>query len=70
MAISNLATGRPVDGWGAGPTLALPGFAFGVMTVLTLYAPTLLWLSPGSAAAPFGIDRLQPWLKGISQIDR
>ncbi len=41
MAISNLATGRLADGWGAGPILALPGLAFVAVTVLTLYAPTL-----------------------------
>src|SRR5262245_24027629 len=41
MAISNLATGRLTDLFGAGPTLALPGLAFGAMTVLTLCAPTL-----------------------------
>jgi len=41
MAVSNLATGRLADGLGAGPTLALPGLAFGVVTVLTLCAPTL-----------------------------
>src|SRR5215510_11066063 len=41
MAISNLATGRLADGLGAGPTLALPGLAFGVVTALTLCAPTL-----------------------------
>src|SRR5262245_14373835 len=41
MAVSNLATGRLVDRLGAGPTLALPGLAFGAVTVLTLWAPTL-----------------------------
>ena len=41
MAISNLATGRLADWLGAGPALALPGVAFGVVTVLTLWAPTL-----------------------------
>src|SRR5215831_16117235 len=41
MAISNLVTGRLADGLGAGPTLALPGLAFGVVTALTLCAPTL-----------------------------
>jgi MFS family permease len=41
MAISNLATGRLTDWLGAAPTLALPGLAFSVVTVLTLWAPTL-----------------------------
>src|SRR5437773_11452298 len=41
MAFSNLATGRLADGLGAGPMLALPGLAFGALTVLTLCAPTL-----------------------------
>src|SRR3989475_5667726 len=41
MAVSNLATGRLADGLGAGPMLALPGLAFGAVTVLTLCAPTL-----------------------------
>jgi MFS family permease len=41
MAVSNLATGRLADGFGAGPMLALPGLAFGAVTVLTLCAPTL-----------------------------
>lgn len=41
MAISNLATGGLADWWGAGPMLAWPGLAFGAMTVLTLWAPTL-----------------------------
>src|SRR5499433_1680217 len=36
MAVSNLATGRLADGLGAGPTLALPGFAFVAVTLLTL----------------------------------
>jgi predicted MFS family arabinose efflux permease len=41
MAISNLATGRLADWSGAGPALALPGLAFGVVTLLTLWTPTL-----------------------------
>src|SRR2546422_373677 len=41
MAVSNLATGRLADGVGAGPMLALPGLAFGAVTVITLCAPTL-----------------------------
>ena len=41
MAISNLATGRLADWIGAGPTLALPGVAFGAVTIATLWAPTL-----------------------------
>jgi len=41
MAVSNLATGRLTDGFGAGPMLALPGLVFGAVTFLTLCAPTL-----------------------------
>jgi len=41
MAVSNLATGRLADELGAGLTLALPGLAFGAVTILTLCAPTL-----------------------------
>src|SRR5262245_59577312 len=41
MGISNLATGRLADVLDAGPTLALPGLAFCVVTVLTLCAPAL-----------------------------
>jgi len=54
MAISNLATGRLADWFGAGPALALPGLAFGVMTVATLWAPTLrgLYRRHLTSAAP------------------
>jgi MFS family permease len=54
MAISNLATGRLADWLGAGPALALPGVAFGVVTVLTLWAPTLrdLYRRRRASAAP------------------
>jgi MFS family permease len=38
MAFGNLATGRLVDGFGAGAVLALPGLAFIAVTVLTLCA--------------------------------
>jgi MFS family permease len=41
MGVSNLAIGRLTDGFGAGPMLALPGLAFGAVTLLTLCAPTL-----------------------------
>jgi len=41
MAIGNLVTGRLADVLGAGPPLALPGLAFGAVTILTLCAPTL-----------------------------
>jgi predicted MFS family arabinose efflux permease len=41
MAFSNLATGRLVDGFGAGAMLALPGLAFIAVTVLTLCAPPM-----------------------------
>jgi hypothetical protein len=41
MAVSNLATGQLTDELGAGLTLALPGLAFGAVTILTLCVPTL-----------------------------
>jgi MFS family permease len=41
MGVSNLATGRLADTFGAAPTLALPGLVFVAVTVLTLGAPTL-----------------------------
>jgi MFS family permease len=41
MALSNLATGRLVDGFGVGPVLALPGLLFIAVTVLTLSVPAL-----------------------------
>jgi MFS family permease len=41
MAFGNLATGRLVDGFGAATMLALPGFAFVLVTVVTLCAPRL-----------------------------
>jgi MFS family permease len=41
MAIANLATGRLADWLGTGPALALPGLAFVIVTVATLWAPTL-----------------------------
>src|SRR5499427_3334626 len=69
MGVSNLITGRLVDGWGAGPMLALPGLAFGLMTVLTLCAPTLREIygrGLAGIAVPSGIDRLQP---GVGRVD-
>jgi len=41
MAFGNLATGRLVDGFGAPTMLALPGFVFVLVTVVTLCAPPL-----------------------------
>ena len=41
MGVSNLATGRLADAFGAAPMLALPGLVFVAVTVLTLGAPTL-----------------------------
>jgi MFS family permease len=62
MALSNLATGRLADVFGAGPMLALPGLAFGAVTVLTLCAPTL-WEIYGRRRAstdiPSAISRLR-----------
>jgi MFS family permease len=72
MGVSNLATGRLVDGWGAGPMLALPGFAFGVMTVLTLCAPTLREIYGhrlASAAVPSRIDRRRPRVGRVDATD-
>ena len=60
MAVSNLATGRLADGLGAGPMLALPGLAFGAVTVLTLCAPTLREIYSrrlASTAMPSAIGR-------------
>jgi MFS family permease len=60
MAVSNLATGRLADGFGAGPMLALPGLAFGVVTVFTLCAPTLRAIYGrrlASTAGPSAIGR-------------
>ena len=62
MAFSNLATGRLADGFGAGPMLALPGLAFGAVTVLTLCAPALREIYGrrlASTAAPSAIGRLR-----------
>src|SRR5689334_15755024 len=63
MAFSNLATGRLADWLGAGPMLALPGLAFGAVTVLTLCAPTLREIYGrrlASTAMPSAIGRLRP----------
>lgn len=63
MAVSNLATGRLADWIGAGPMLALPGLAFGAVTVLTLCAPTLREIYGrrlASTAVPSVIGRLRP----------
>ena len=63
MAVSNLATGRLADVFGAGPMLALPGLVFGAVTVLTLCAPTLRAIYGrrlASAAVPSAIGRLRP----------
>jgi len=72
MGVSNLVTGRLVDGWGAGPMLALPGLAFGVITVLTLCAPTLREIYGRhltSIAVPSGIDRLRPRVGRVDATD-
>src|SRR5262245_23558167 len=69
MGVSNLVTGRLVDGWGAGPMLALPGLAFGVITVFTLCAPTLREVYGRhlvGIAVPLGVDRLRP---GVERVD-
>jgi len=69
MAVSNLATGRLADGLGAGPMLALPGLAFGAVTVLTLCAPTLREIygrRRASTAMPSALGRLRP---GVGRVD-
>ena len=62
MAFSNLATGRLTDVFGAGPMLALPGLAFIVVTVLTLWAPTLreIYGLRRATSMPSAISRLAP----------
>jgi len=62
MAVSNLATGRLADELGAGLTLALPGLAFGAVTILTLCAPTLREIYGSRlamTAVPSAIGRLR-----------
>ena len=69
MAVSNLATGRLADVLGAGPMLALPGLAFGAVTVLTLSAPTLRGIYGRrrvSATAPPAISSLRA---GVARVD-
>jgi MFS family permease len=72
MAVSNLTTGRLSDVLGAGPMLALPGVAFGAVTVLTLGAPTLREIygrRAGSAAVPSAIGRSRPGLGSVDATD-
>jgi MFS family permease len=72
MAVSNLATGRLADGFGAGPMLALPGLAFGAVTVLTLCAPTLREIYGrrlASPAVPSAIGRLRPRVGRVDATD-
>jgi MFS family permease len=72
MAVSNLATGRLTDGLGVGPMLALPGLAFGAVTVLTLCAPTLREIYGrrlASTAVPFAIGRLRPRVGRVDATD-
>jgi len=69
MAVSNLATGRLADWLGVGPMLALPGLAFGAVTVLTLCAPTLREIygrRRASTAMPSALGRLRP---GVGRVD-
>ena len=59
MGVSNLATGRLADAFGAAPMLALPGLVFIAITVLTLGAPTLREiygrrLASAAASSPIG----------------
>jgi len=72
MAVSNLATGRLADGLGAGPMLALPGLAFGAVTVLTLCAPTLRQIYGRrltTIAVPSAIGRLRPRVGRVDATD-
>lgn len=72
MAVSNLATGRLADGWGAGLVLVLPGLAFGAVTVLTLCAPTLRGIygrRVPSTALPSAIGRLRPRVGRVDATD-
>jgi MFS family permease len=72
MAVSNLATGRLADGLGAGPMLALPGLAFGAVTVLTLCAPTLREIYGRRLASPAvspAISRLRPRVGRVDATD-
>ena len=72
MAISNLATGRLADWLGAGPPLALPGLAFGALTVLTLCAPTLRGIYSRRLAGtttPPAIGRLRPRVERVDATD-
>jgi MFS family permease len=72
MAVSNLATGRLADGLGAGPMLALPGLAFGAVTVLTLCAPTLREIYGrrlASPAVPSAIGRLRSQVGRVDATD-
>ena len=72
MAFSNLATGRLADGFGAGPMLALPGLAFGAVTVLTLCAPALREIYGrrlASTAAPSAIGKLRPRVGRVDGTD-
>jgi MFS family permease len=72
MGISNLATGRLADVLGAGPMLALPGLAFGAVTVLTLSAPTLRAIYGRrlpSAAVSSAIGRLRPRVGSVDATD-
>jgi MFS family permease len=72
MAVSNLATGRLADGLGAGPMLALPGLAFGAVTVLTLCAPALRETYRrrlASTAVPSAIGRLRPRVGRVDATD-
>jgi MFS family permease len=54
MAFGNLATGRLVDGFGATTMLALPGFVFALVTVVTLCAPRLREIYRRRVAAAAG----------------
>jgi MFS family permease len=72
MGVSNLAIGRLADGLGAGPMLALPGLAFGAVTVLTLCAPTLREIYGrrlATAAVPSVISRLRPRIGRVDTTD-
>jgi predicted MFS family arabinose efflux permease len=72
MAFSNLATGRLTDGYGAGPMLALPGFIFVAVTVITLGRPTLRGIYGrrlATAAMPSGSGSLRPRVASVDTTD-
>jgi hypothetical protein len=72
MGVSNLATGRLADVFGAGPMLALPGLAFAVVTGFTLWVPTLREIYGrrlASSAMPSATGTLRPRIETLDAAD-